>query len=103
MILKSEQDETITVNKTMTFMIVANNEHVVKRVKQLQAKDHVAKEQLDDQSPGWNVRDELVYFKGQLYVPADKQLRKQIMKQYHDAPVAEHQEIQKTLEQLRRT
>ena len=63
MILKSEKDETITVNKTMTVMIVINDERVVERVKQLQVKDHVAMEQLDNQSSGWNVRDRLVYFK----------------------------------------
>ena len=44
-----------------------------------------------------------MYFKGRLYVPIDKQLRKQIMEQYHDASVAGHQEVQKTLERLRRT
>ena len=95
MILKSKKDETITINKTMTFMIIVNNERVIKRVKQLQVKDHVAKKQLDNQSSEWNVRDELVYFKERLYVSADKQLRKQIMEQYHDASIAEHQEVQK--------
>ena len=45
----------------------------------------------------------MIYFKGRLYVLANKQLREALLKQYHDAPAAGHQGIEKTLERIRRT
>jgi hypothetical protein len=50
MILQEQEDESITINKTMIFMQIIDDQHIITRVKQLQVSDHVAKEQLVDQS-----------------------------------------------------
>jgi hypothetical protein len=101
-ILQQQPDGTITVNR-MAATVQQDDTALLARVRHLQSKDHVATEQLQTQSPGWNKTNNLVYFKGRLYVPQDKTLRKEIMEQYHDAPIAGHLGVQKTLERLRRT
>lgn len=38
----------------------------------------------------WHLRDGLLWYKGRLYIPDDLELRREVVKRYHDVPVAGH-------------
>jgi hypothetical protein len=50
----------------------------------------------------WEERDGLVYYKGHLYIPADKGLRQAVVEQCHDAPTAGHPGRDGTIELVSR-
>lgn len=50
----------------------------------------------------WKEEEGLVYYKGRIYIPPDKELRKEVVKQCHDAPTAGHPGVHSTLELLSR-
>ena len=50
----------------------------------------------------WEEDNGLVYYKGRVYVPPDKELRKDVVKQCHDAQTAGHPGMHSTLELLSR-
>ena len=50
----------------------------------------------------WTEEDGLIFYRNQCYVPADQELRRDLIKQYHDTPAAGHPGKFKTLELLRR-
>uniref|UniRef100_A0A0W0GEU5 Putative pro-pol protein n=1 Tax=Moniliophthora roreri TaxID=221103 RepID=A0A0W0GEU5_MONRR len=50
----------------------------------------------------WEEDNGLVYYKGKLYIPADKGLCTDVLKQCHDAPTARHLGEHGTLEQVNR-
>ena len=64
-------NENLIINKTLA-IIQTSDEKLLSRIKNLQSNDHVAKEQLKNQAPNWNERNELIYFKERLYVSSDK-------------------------------
>lgn len=50
----------------------------------------------------WKEQDGMILFKNRCYVPADEQLRRDLIQRYHDTPVMGHPGRFKTLELLRR-
>src|SRR5215208_2019861 len=74
-------------------------------IREAYASDGTAKRVLsgEEELPHFQIRQNMIYFKGRLYVPSNKQLRQAILNQYHDAPAAGHQGVEKTLERMRRT
>ena len=50
----------------------------------------------------WNVEDGLVLFRGLVYVPNDKEIRREILELFHDSPPAGHPGRAKTLELISR-
>ena len=50
------------------------------------------------QSDEWSLEQDLVLFRGKVYVPKDSKLRMEIIKLHHDTPVAGHPGQWKTLE-----
>jgi len=50
----------------------------------------------------WKIEDGIVFYKGRCYVPADINLRREILKKYHDSIPAGHPGHYKTLELIRR-
>lgn len=51
----------------------------------------------------WREEDGKIFFKNRCYVPADEQLRRDLIRQHHDTPAMGHPGKFKTLELLRRT
>jgi hypothetical protein len=50
----------------------------------------------------WNVEDKLILFRGLVYVPNDKEIRRTILEIFHDSPAAGHPGRAKTLELVSR-
>lgn len=50
----------------------------------------------------WNIEDGIVLHRGRIYVPDDQQLRRDLLKLFHDSPVAGHSGKHKTLELISR-
>ena len=50
----------------------------------------------------WRIEDGLIFFRGKLYVPNNPELRRRIVEQHHDTPVAGHPGRFKTLELVSR-
>jgi transposase InsO family protein len=50
----------------------------------------------------WSVRDDLLYHEGKLCIPNEESVRQEILRRYHDDPLAGHFGREKTLELLRR-
>ena len=50
----------------------------------------------------WNYEEGLILFRGKVYVPADRELRRDIVKRYHDSPMAGHPGRHKTYELVSR-
>jgi len=50
----------------------------------------------------WNYEDQLLLFRGKIYVPKDTELRRKLVKEHHDATAAGHPGRWKTYELLQR-
>ena len=71
---------------------VANNEWSKRRTRRSNAGSEL-----------WQLgADELLRFKGRVYVPQDTVVRKALLSEYHDAPTAGHMGVTKTLKLLKR-
>ena len=46
----------------------------------------------------WNTEEGLVLFRGLVYIPNDKEIRRRVLKLFHDSPTAGHPGQAKTLE-----
>uniref|UniRef100_A0A0W0FYW7 Putative DNA/RNA polymerase n=1 Tax=Moniliophthora roreri TaxID=221103 RepID=A0A0W0FYW7_MONRR len=78
-------------------------EGVEKEVEVLQAVEELKKkgpQRLINGLLEWEEEDGLVYYKGKLYIPGDKGLRTDVLKQCYDAPTVGHLGEHRTLEQV---
>jgi hypothetical protein len=73
------------------------DESVVKAVEELKAS---GSKKVDGEE--WSQEQGLVLFRGKVYVPQDKELRRQIVKAHHDSQIAGHPGRWKTLELVSR-
>lgn len=55
-----------------------------------------------DHAPDWQFEEDLVLYRGRVYVPKDEALRRRILELHHDVPVAGHPGRWKTLELVSR-
>ena len=92
---------------------VVPDKALLKRIRECETKDaEVVKalEQVKQLGPKllsrgleeWNVENDLLLFRGKVYVPHDNTLRKDLVQLHHDAPPAGHPGRAKTLELLSR-
>lgn len=78
-------------------------------VRQAQAKDQTSirlqialKKQEPDCPKEWSLKDGLLLYEGQVYIPEDTALQNEILDLYHDDPLAGHFGIARTSELIRR-
>jgi hypothetical protein len=72
---------------------------VAEALKSLKAK---GPHQLINSLLEWKEQDRLIYYKGKLYIPNNKELCGNIVKSYHDSPAAGHPGKYSTLELVSR-
>ncbi|CCM07120.1 uncharacterized protein FIBRA_09454 [Fibroporia radiculosa] len=53
--------------------------------------------------PNWDIQDNLLVFRGQVYIPKDTKLQQDLIKEAHDSPTTGHPGCYKTQEILQRT
>src|SRR4051812_36581498 len=97
-ILKVEDDE-IAVNYTLR-LTAYKIEHILgTQIREGYEHDSVAKrilQQPDNLPPNFEIEEEYLLFKELYYVPDHKDLREQVIKEYHDTPTHGHMGIERT-------
>ena len=101
-ILTPGEDGSYTVNQ---YIKVTTRQNLQQAIKKANETDTVAKQVMESKEipEHYSIKEGNIYFKGRIYVPATKQLRDQILEEYHDSPIGGHQGVEKTLERIKRT
>lgn len=77
----------------------ALDEGFMRRIKQSRNnKDRVVIKALEEGNPDWEEDNGIVTFKERIYVPRNKKLREDIIRNHHDPPVTGHPGQQSTRE-----
>ena len=82
----------------------------IRKEKQVEPEVFTALENLKKQAPNpiknqlreWELHDELILYKGRIYVPNNKELKRRILHRHHDHPAAGHPGREKTVELVSR-
>ena len=83
--------------------VVAPEQGLRERITSLYPTDAVAQQHLpESSSPSWSCMDGLLLYKGLIYVPESPTLRMDILREHHDAPLAGHCGIARTIELITR-
>lgn len=81
-------------------------QELVRQIKRLLPSDEHFKEVKDslsnEENSQYEFKDNLLFYQGKLYLPANESLRLQVLRQAHDSPLAGHPGRDKTLSNLNR-
>ena len=97
-----EKDNENVVLLTPELFVKATNIELQERIRDSKTRETVVVDNITTKNKDWTEEDGLILFKDRVYVPPEEDLRRDIVKMYHDIPVMGHPGVQKTYELVKR-